>query len=50
MNCTLCYKDKDYCNQKLKSKIFQQFYNELNENPLIWGIDVKQLMARIKLI
>lgn len=41
-------KDKDYCNIKLKSEIFQRLYKELNEKQLIGGMDEKQLKARIK--
>lgn len=39
-------KDKDYYNTKLKDKIFQCFYTELNGKQLTEGMDVKQLNAR----
>lgn len=41
-------KDKDYCDIKLKSEIFQRFFNELNEKQLIGGMDEKQLKDKIK--
>lgn len=41
-------KYKDYCNIKLKDKIFKSFYLELESQGLVEGMDEKQLKAKIK--